>query len=336
MNFREYLKDKKLSSCVNIFGVCFLVAFMFSEKIDIDKILIIVAIWCCSFWGIHIYEFITRRNYQSKVENMIRDLDKKYLVTDIVDFSKTCDDRFYSDIIRLCNKSMLEDILKEKRERIEYKEYIEQWVHEIKNPLATIKLICTNNYSQTTSKISLELIKITNYVEQALFYARSENVEKDYLIREVELSQIVAKVLIKNKQQLIQNNVKIDIESCQDTVLTDEKWLEFIITQIINNCVQYKGKNQLMINIKSEKKDNGVCFSIQDNGIGILESDLPRIFEKGYTGKTGRKNSTSTGLGLYLCKKLCDKLGVNIWVESEKEQGTTLHLFFERNGFKEM
>ncbi len=336
MEFINYLKDNKLSIYVNNIGFIFLSAFMLSEDIKITKILVIGVIWMFLFWGINMMQYNKRRHYHEKIEQFMNGLDKKYLITDIVDFSGTSEDRFYTSIIRLCNKSMQEEIYKEKTDRIEYKEYIEQWIHEIKNPLSTIKLICINNRSDATSKILLEMSKINNFVEQVLFYTRSENVEKDYLIRDVKLSQIVSKVLVKNKQQLIQNGVLIDMEQCQSSVLTDEKWLEFIVTQIINNCVQYKKSEQLVISIKSEDKEGGTEFTIKDNGIGILESDLPRIFEKGYTGKNGRKNMASTGLGLYLCKKLCDKLGVDIWAQSYSGEGTSIKLFFLRGGIKEM
>lgn len=126
---------------------------------------------------------------------------------------------------------------------MEYKEYIEQWIHDIKNPLATVKLICDNNRSEATTKILIETSRINNYIEQALYYARSANVEKDYLIREVLLSEIISKVLVKNKQFLIENGTHILMNDCNNSVLTDEKWLEFIVMQIINNAVQYKSND---------------------------------------------------------------------------------------------
>ena len=129
---------------------------------------------------------------------MLDELDKKYLITDIIEFSQSMEDDFYYHIMRICNKAMLDEIYQEKRERLEYKEYIEQWIHDIKNPLATVKLICDNNRSEATTKILIETSRINNYIEQALYYARSANVEKDYLIREVLLSEIISKVLHKN------------------------------------------------------------------------------------------------------------------------------------------
>ena len=169
-------------------------------------------------------------------------------------------------------------------------------------------------------------------MEQVLYYARSTDVEKDYMIKEVQLSKVVSKVLRKNKQLLIENKTKVQLDGCRHFVLTDEKWLEFIITQIINNSIQYKNEKSLELNIFSRELEHGVEFTIQDNGIGILESDIQRVFEKGYTGQNGRnKNRNSTGLGLYLCKKLCVKLGVCLSIKSQSRKGTSVILLFQRS-----
>ena len=170
-------------------------------------------------------------------------------------------------------------------------------------------MICDNNRSEATTKILIETSRINNYIEQALYYARSANVEKDYLIREVLLSEIISKVLVKNKQFLIENGTHILMNDCNDI---------------------------FELKICSIESNNGVKLIISDNGIGILESDIPRIFDKGYTGRNGRKNNSSTGLGLYLCKKLCDKLSVDISIESEIGRGTKVTLLFQRGNILRM
>ena len=121
------------------------------------------------------------------------------------------------------------------------------------------------------------------------------------------------------------------MNDCNNSVLTDEKWLEFIVMQIINNAVQYKSNDILELKICSIESNNGVKLIISDNGIGILESDIPRIFDKGYTGRNGRKNNSSTGLGLYLCKKLCSKLQLSFYIESKEEEYTKVTIGFPRN-----
>ena len=331
-----YLKESKEFIFINIVTMVFISAFLVSEDLPIIDIFLIIVVWICLLFGFFIINYLKRQRYHKKIEKMLDELDKKYLITDIIEFSQSMEDDFYYHIMRICNKAMLDEIYQEKRERLEYKEYIEQWIHDIKNPLATVKLICDNNRSEATTKILIETSRINNYIEQALYYARSANVEKDYLIREVLLSEIISKVLVKNKQFLIENGTHILMNDCNNPVLTDEKWLEFIVMQIINNAVQYKSNDILELKICSIESNNGVKLIISDNGIGILESDIPRIFDKGYTGRNGRKNNSSTGLGLYLCKKLCDKLSVDISIESEIGRGTKVTLLFQRGNILRM
>lgn len=193
-----YLKESKEFIFINIVTMVFISAFLVSEDLPIIDIFLIIVVWICLLFGFFIINYLKRQRYHKKIEKMLDELDKKYLITDIIEFSQSMEDDFYYHIMRICNKAMLDEIYQEKRERLEYKEYIEQWIHDIKNPLATVKLICDNNRSEATTKILIETSRINNYIEQALYYARSANVEKDYLIREVLLSEIISKVLVKN------------------------------------------------------------------------------------------------------------------------------------------
>lgn len=333
---KEYLKENRIYIFANIVILTFLSAFLISEDISIIQVAAIDIVSVGILGGGLIYHYRRRKEYHGKIEKILEGLDKKFLLTDIIEFSQNMEDRFYYRILRECNKAMLDEIYQEKKERLEYKEYIEQWLHEIKNPLSTIKLICDNERTKTTTKILVELTRVNNYMEQVLYYARSADVENDYMIKEIQLSESVSKVLIKNKQLLIENRTKVRLEQCTHSVLTDEKWLEFIIMQIINNSVQYKVGNSLELKIYSSESNDGIEFVIQDNGIGILQSDMPRVFEKGYTGKNGRNSNNSTGLGLYLCKKLCDKLGISINIESQNGQGTKVILVFRKGKVLEM
>ena len=140
-------------------------------------------------------------------------------------------------------------------------------------------------------------------MEQALFYARSENVENDYLIRQVSLKDCVHSSVVHNKRLLIQNGVALDLGNLDELVLADSKWVEFILSQLLVNAVKYRRKEGSRISIQACVLGNQVELSVEDNGIGIPESDLPRIFEKGFTGNNGRNGQRSTGIGLYLCKR---------------------------------
>ena len=178
------------------------------------------------------------------------------------------------------------------------------------------------------------LDKIENYTEQALFYARSNTVEKDYIIRKIELKDIVNASILKNKTQLIQNKISINTKELDKIVYTDSKWCIFIISQLLQNAIKYSQSENKQIEIYSkEQKENTVLY-IKDNGIGINKKELSRVFEKGFTGENGRiTGKKSTGIGLYLCKKLCKKLCIGIEIKSEKELGTEVQLLFPRGSF---
>ena len=165
--------------------------------------------------------------------------------------------------------------------------------------------------------------------EQALYYARSEHTEKDYSVREMVLPQVVHGAIADNKYLLLHSGMRLEVEEMQDTVYSDEKWVRFILNQLIANAVKYRTK-QPVLRISTHKRQDQVVLVVEDNGIGIAASDLPRIFEKGFTGQNGRMVQQSTGIGLYLCKRLCEKLGIGITAESS-EHGTAVSLSFHIN-----
>ena len=229
----------------------------------------------------------------------------------------------------MAGKSMLEQISEVKRERLEYKEYIEQWIHEIKTPITAMKLLCENHRTDWTKELLLELEKTNRFTEQALYYARSEHTEKDYSVREIALAQVVHQAIADNKYLLRKNGVRLEVEEIQDTVYSDEKWVRFILNQLISNAVKYRA-GQPSLRFSTCRQQDQVVLMVEDNGIGISPADLPRVFEKGFTGQNGRKVQQSTGIGLYLCKRLCEKLGIGITAESS-EHGTAISLTFHIN-----
>ena len=223
----------------------------------------------------------------------------------------------------------------------DYKEYIELWIHEVKIPIATSKMIIENNKELTRNSreslqikdtetdsityksdilksIDEELDKVENYTEQALFYARSNAVEKDYIINKTNLKEIVNGAILKNKTTLINEKVSLELSNLkEEEVYTDSKWAIFIINQIIQNAIKYSKKENNKIEISSQEKNDKVILYIKDNGIGIKKGEITRVFERGFTGENGRIiGQKSTGIGLYLCKKLCDRLGLGIELNS--------------------
>ncbi|MFD3157314.1 ATP-binding protein [Haloimpatiens sp. FM7330] len=264
---------------------------------------------------------------------MLDRLEQKYLISEMIGKTYRLEDKEYVLILRRALKSMTEQVNSINYDRQEYKEYIESWIHEVKLPIASIQLMCENNKTDVTRKILLELRKIENDVEKALYYARSNEVWKDYMIQEINVDKLVEYTISKNIQFFIQNGIQIE-RRCQNTcVYTDGKWMEFIINQLLVNSVKYKKIRNSMIKIYTQEMKNGTTLVIEDNGIGIKESEINRIFDKSFVGSNGRKTEKSTGMGLYLCKKLCDKLGLEIYAESEIGNYTKITISFPKGKF---
>ena len=204
------------------------------------------------------------------------------------------------------------------------------WVHEIKTPIASSKLLIENNYNGLTRKIDIQIDRIENFVEQVLYYSRSDEVGKDYIIKKVELLPLVKNVIRKNQRDFISKRIRLQLGELNEVVYSDSKWIEFIINQILINSIKYsKGKDD-KIQIESKEISNTVVLTIEDEGVGIIERDLDRVFEKGFTGENGRKFGKSTGIGLYLCKKLCNKLGLGLEIQSKVNVGTKISIIFPK------
>jgi signal transduction histidine kinase len=257
-------------------------------------------------------------------------LDKKYLFAEIVENNGNTEQQAFFIIIKSAMRSMIEEVSVTKKEKEDYQEYIEQWAHEIKVPLTSIILNCENNLDDNARKILLQTKHIEDYLEQVLYYARLGNVENDYMIKEVCLDEFVNDALIRNKQALIQNHIAVIANNLDYSVYTDYKWLIFIINQIINNSVRYKKENPVL-EINGSEKDGMIQLEIKDNGIGIRESEIGRVFQKGFTGSNGRSRKGSTGMGLYICKGLCDKLGIEIEIDSELDRHTSVKIMFPKS-----
>lgn len=276
-------------------------------------------------------EYINKRSFYRNLISTFDSLDKKNLIADIISPPSFKEGIILYEILKGSNKAMLEEINKYKYLQEEYREYIELWVHEIKTPISSSKLISQNNRNEVLDSISEELDKIEYLVEQVLFYSRSNTVEKDYIIKKINLKNLCFDILKNNSKLFIQNNIRVETKDLDLDVFTDAKWMRFIITQILTNSVKYSNKPDALIKIIAQKNENNVILNIEDNGIGIKESELSRIFDKGFTGTNGRKNERSTGMGLYLCKKLCDKLGHSIYASSELSKGMKICIVFPKS-----
>ncbi len=335
MSIKDFLKDKWLTINLLVFAILtieiFLVIYPIGAFIKIYIPIIILGIY---FLSITI-EYITKRKFYQKIFNILNELEEKYLLTELIKRPTFTEGEILKQILEQTDKSMLEKVNQYKYLTEDYKEYIELWIHEIKLPIATSKLIIENNKNTTTKSIEEELEKVENYIEQALFYARSNTVEKDYYIKKSLLKDMVNECMKRNKNILIQEKVSINLHDLEVVVNTDSKWIIFILNQLIQNSVKYRKQgNDLEIEVYAKTgKENSILY-LKDNGMGIKKGEITRVFEKGFTGTNGRLlNKKSTGIGLYLCKRLCDKLGIAIELNSVQDEGTEVRLVFPRNSY---
>lgn len=208
-------------------------------------------------------------------------------------------------------------------------EYYTVWVHQIKTPIASMRLTLQNEDTPFSRKLLLDLFRIEQYVEMVLAFLRLDSVSNDYVFKEYSIDTVVKQSVAKFSSEFIDRKIRLIYEPINETVVTDEKWLSFVVEQILSNALKYTREGSIKIYMREPK-----VLCIEDTGIGIAPEDLPRIFEKGYTGYNGRTDKKASGIGLYLCKRVCDNLGVKISVASEPDKGTKVCIDLEQYELK--
>lgn len=238
---------------------------------------------------------------------------------------ESVEDRDYQEIIKALKTgtASLETITSARyRDMVDY---YTVWVHQIKTPIASMRLTLQNEDTPLSRKLSSDLFRIEQYVEMVLAFLRLDSVSSDYVFTEHSLDKIVKQAVAKFAQEFIDRKIHLLYQPTEKTVITDDKWLSFVIEQVLSNALKYTRKGSIKIYMEEPK-----TLCIQDTGIGIASEDLPRIFEKGYTGYNGRKDKKASGIGLYLCKRICKNLGVEISVSSKLDKGTTVRINLEQ------
>ena len=333
MELIEYIKEKFVFMVINIVMTLSGVVILKALKVDTYTIVFISILNLIGVFSCYIYDYFNRKKYYDNLFKNLDGLDKKYFIAEILESGDFIESNIIYSVLEECTKSMKDEVADLKRNINDYKEYIETWVHEIKTPIASARLILENDEGYINKSVLEEIEKVEGFIEQVLFYARSSTVERDYIIKKIPLKNSINSVIRKNANILIEKRVKIQLEDIEKKVYCDSKWIEFILQQIISNSVKYMDKDEKYIKIRCLEKDKNIILKILDNGIGISEKSIEKVFEKGYTGENGRKYNNSTGMGLYLCKKLCLKLGLGISIKSKLGVGTEVTIVFPINNY---
>lgn len=327
----SFLKIRKVliiifTGIVVIFGILF-----YLYDIPFDAIIYgceLSFVWCAVCLFIDFYKYYKRHKLlHINREQFFDDAEQLPEHMDIIEYD-------YQELAKELYQAKQELISKNRIAKKELLDYYGMWVHQIKTPIAALDILLQNTERMlyqldekemmqkaiSVSDMKMELFKIEQYVEMALNYLQVEDISSDLVFKKHELDDMVRQVIRKYAKIFISKKIKIDFKPTKACIVTDEKWFIFVLEQIISNALKYIKKGQIFIYMKEKS------LVIKDTGIGIPAEDLPRIFEKGFTGYNGRENKKSTGIGLYLCKNIMDKLQWNITVDSEVGSGTKIYL----------
>ena len=332
MKLRDYLKDKIIIIILVILTYFILLSFMIGFKIIDEFRWCFTVIYFLLFITLFLYDYFRKYFFYKEILSKLDLLDEKYLICELVSKPNFLDGEILYQMLYEINKSMNENIRDYRSKINDFKEYVELWIHEVKIPLSALILYTHNK--KTSKALVKEINRVDNYLEQILYYIRVENTEVDYIIKEVDLNKVIREVMLKNKDVLLERNIDIISDVNNIKVLTDYKWLEFMINQVISNSMKYmRDIDDKKIEIKAYKQNKHIVLEILDNGMGIPASDIGRVLNKTFTGQNGRKVPGSTGMGLYIVNNLCKKLGHKLEIDSIEGEYTKVKFIFYNNLF---
>lgn len=348
----SYLKKQKgtFALCLGMIGVFWLVLYLYNvqtEAVFYAVLLAVILLAAAAGCGFVKYcrRYDRTENALSALPYELRELPEG---TDMTE-------KLYQEKLQMLQEHTAELESGMRIARGEMMDYYSLWAHQIKTPLSAMHLLL-QSFEETEAEVTgkaeeaaqaadrmreaqeellrgmkMELFKTGQYVEMVLSYLRAEEMSADFVLQWYALDGIVCQAVRKYSPLFIMKRIRLDYRKCEDMVLTDEKWLLFVLEQLLSNALKYTQEGT--ISIYEEEGESGRLV-IADTGIGIQAEDLPRIFEKGFTGYNGRQDKKSTGIGLYLCKKICRKLNHGISVESEEGKGTKVYLHLKRKTFR--
>ena len=325
----EYLEEKIFFIIASLIFTILLSIYLLLIGIDSSVvILLVILIMVFIFISLLVSYLLIKKKYK-KIINLVDSLDEKYLIKEVIDKPKNLENRAYYYALDKACKALNDKLSDVENSKEEYLLFLDSFIHEIKTPISALSLYADNN----DKKIKEEVLKISRLVDKMLFYAKSDVVEKDYFIKEVTLADLVHPVLLEYKNYLLNYSFKVEVKNLDNLVVyTDIKWLNFIIEQILSNSLKYKKKKERNVRIKGINYKNNIKLVIYDNGVGIKDADLSKVFEKGFTG-SNRSKKNASGIGLYLVKKLCDKLGIDIKIESVYLKYTKVIITFPKGNY---
>lgn len=327
MKLTAYLADR-LFSLISLTVAGLLTAgLLWLIEVPVFWIAFLEALLCAAALASLLWDYRRRSRYYRRLFSLLEQLEEKTLLMEIAERPDFLDGQILSEILRQNQKYQNDRIAQAEREMRDYRDFLDTWVHEIKTPITSAQLIAANEKNPTTLRMADELDKIDRYVELVLYYARSGDVEKDFRVEQTTLQSLVSAALKSYAKPIIQAGGQVHLEQLDIPVRADRKSCVFVLGQLISNAVKYR-QEALRLTFSARQEKNQVLLTVRDNGIGIPAADLPRVFDKGFTGQNGRRFPQSTGIGLYLCRKLCGRMNISLSVRSPEGGGTEVTLCF--------
>lgn len=318
----EYLKMKK-TSIIGILGVyAILFVFVYLYRIPIEVILYPFILTIVFVLMVLLFDYIKYKEKVNKIIQICNDISSCYSVK-IND--KNIFDEYYLDIINELLKENRKQVSQIQKKVSDINDYFSIWVHQIKTPIASMKLKIDNEQMDLL-QLASDLNRIDHYVDLVLSFLKFDEEKIDLYFRKTDVDRIMRESLKKFSNDFIIKKIRLDYKLSKREVLTDEKWLSFVFDQLLSNALKYTDKGTISIYY-----DGDSCLCIKDSGIGIALADMERLFEKGFTGYNGRQYKKASGIGLYMCKRMCDKLNIAISIESIVNEYTLVKLKFLSN-----
>ncbi len=320
--FISYLKKNlKFIAAFIVFTVIFVIVF-FLYSIEIEIVIYAFILSATFNTIIFIYDFYKYCNEYKELKILENQIT---ISIEHLPEANNLIEAQYQQLLSILYNDKLNLNSKYDTEKAELIDYYTLWVHQIKTPISAMKLILQSDTSCYKSELQLELFKIEQYAQMVLQYLRYFDMSSDLILKKYNLYDIIKQAVKKYSIMFIQKKISLYLEKIDTYVLTDEKWIQFVIEQILSNALKYTHKGKISIYMD---KNETQSLIIEDTGIGISQEDLPRIFNKGFTGYNGRIDKKSTGIGLYLCKKIISKLSHKISITSEISVGTKVKIDF--------
>lgn len=316
---REYLKTRWQSWAMAAAMLLMAVIVLFLYDVPLEPVGYIAVLVIICETGFLIWGY---RKYRKKQQNLLYIKDNGALALEHMEAPEDENEALYQDICRLLDEERIKARNKSSAFGTELMDFYTMWVHQIKTPIAASRLLLQEG-ELNPGEIQNELFKIEQYVDMVLGYLRTQDLSSDLCLEEVNLDEIIKDQIHKFARIFVGKKLSLDYEGVEETVLTDKKWLGFVIGQILSNALKYTKKGKISIYMSKARSHTLV---IEDTGIGIRQEDLPRVFEKGFIGYNGREEGRSTGIGLYLSGKIMKKLDHGIRIESELGKGTRVFL----------